>query len=370
MKRKNLLLHIVALIVFTALAVCLISCTKKDGETGTPSQAPATTSIPTLTHTPTTAPTETPTATPTAAPTETASTASTVAPTETPTQKATPTVTVTATPAPIDPIQLSIDFEEATGSKSKYTSRAPMKQVSYTVTDPYNTRGLSTTRVGHWFGSNTSQPLKFQSQYEAKGWNAITIDTKTKEKVIYLTFDCGYENGYTDKILNTLKEKNCPAAFFCTLEYVESCPGLTAKMIEDGHIVGNHSSNHPDFSKISRERMAREVQKFDNYLRVYFGYSSPYFRYPSGAYSDCSMELLTSLGYRMIFWSYAYDDYTEGRFPGKEAAFNYVTKRLHPGEILLLHAISPGNADALGDIIDYARAQGYEFRSLDQYYGS
>lgn len=299
--------------------------------------------------------TETPIATPT------------LEPTKIPTPL--PTAVPTATPAPsTEDFKLSVDYAENTSDKATYTNRAPLKQVSFTVTDPQNTRGLSTERVGHWFGKDDTQPKKFQQQYEAKGWSALTIDTKSTDKVIYLTFDCGYENGNTGRILTTLKEKNCPAAFFVTLDFAKDEPGLVSRMIEDGHIVGNHSSSHPDFTKISREKVAREVQKLDNYLRVNFGYSSRYFRYPMGAYSDNTMELLTSLGYRSIFWSYAYEDYNEGSFPGKDLAFKYVTERLHEGEVLLLHAISPGNADALGDIIDDVRAQGYEFRSLDQYF--
>lgn len=319
-------------------------------------------------------PTEATTGEITQAPTESSAVTSTPTPTPTPTPTKTPTPTPTATPtptptaAPTGSIQLSVDYEEATGDKAKYTNLAPLKQVSFTVIDPYNTRQLSNERVGHWFGPNTNQPKAFQKQYEDNGWSALTIDTKTTDaKVIYLTFDCGYENGYTEQILNALKEKNCPATFFVTLEYVLEAPELTARMIEDGHIVGNHSSNHPDFSTISRERMARELQKLDNYLRVNFGYSSRYFRYPQGAYSPNTMDLVTSIGYRAIFWSYAYNDYTQGAFPDKDEAFRLVTNRLHDGEVLLLHAISPGNAAAIGDIIDYARAQGYEFRSLDQY---
>lgn len=361
--------------VFFILIVCFIitlgisSCTSSDEKASPTSNilfVSPTVGIVSSSHTLETTPAPTPTQKVTQSPTQ--ATTQTVAPTATQTATQIAAQTAEPTPVPTGDIQLSFDYAEATGDKSKFTNRAPLKQVSFTVKDPYNTQNLSTTRIGHWFGSNTAQPIKFQKQYESKGWPAITIDTKTTEKVIYLTFDCGYENGHTEKILNTLKEKNCPAAFFVTLGYVESCPGLTARMIEDGHIVGNHSSNHPDFSKISKERMAREIQKLDNYLRVYFGYTSPYFRYPTGAYSDCSMELLSSIGYRAVFWSYAYNDYTEGAFPGKDLAFKYVTNRLHPGEVLLLHAISPGNADALGDIIDYARAQGYEFKSLDDYF--
>lgn len=317
------------------------------------SQSPATDSIP-------------------SSPTAQIATASpTVAPTAVPTKvpTAVPTAIPTATTAPsTGDFQLSVDYAENTSGKATYTDRAPLKQVSFTVTDPQNTRGLSNERVGHWFGKDDTQPKKFQQQYESKGWSALTIDTKSTGKVIYLTFDCGYENGNTGRILTTLREKNCPAAFFVTLDFAEDEPGLVATMINDGHIVGNHSASHPDFTKISREKIAREVQKLDNYLRVNFGYSSRYFRYPMGAYSDNTMELLTSLGYRSIFWSYAYEDYNEGSFPGKDLAFKYVTERLHEGEVLLLHAISPGNADALGDIIDDVRAQGYEFRTLDQYF--
>lgn len=318
---------------------------------GTQSPSADSTSAPIVTAVPTVVPTLEPTKVPTPLPTPV------------------PTAVPTATSAPsTEDFKLSVDYAENTSDKATYTNRAPLKQVSFTVTDPQNTRGLSNERVGHWFGKDDTQPKKFQQQYESKGWSALTIDTKSTNKVIYLTFDCGYENGNTGKILTTLKEKNCPAAFFVTLDFAKDEPGLVSRMIEDGHIVGNHSSSHPDFTKISRERVAREVQKLDNYLRVNFGYSAPYFRYPMGAYSDNTMDMLTSLGYRSIFWSYAYEDYNEGSFPGKDLAFKYVTERLHPGEVLLLHAISPGNADALGDIIDYARAQGYEFRSLDQYF--
>lgn len=364
-KQKNILF-----LVFTLICVLLCASACSDSESNavptsnvifnTPSGTTATEAqSPTADSTPTPVVTEAPTAEPTKVPT--------TEPTKLPTAVPTAVPTSTTAPATGD-FQLSLDYAENTSDKATYTNRAPLKQVSFTVTDPQNTRNLSTERVGHWFGKDDTQPKKFQSQYESKGWSALTIDTKSTDKVIYLTFDCGYENGNTGKILTTLKEKNCPAAFFVTLDFAKDEPSLISRMIEDGHIVGNHSSSHPDFTKISRERVAREVQKLDNYLRVNFGYSAPYFRYPMGAYSDNTMDMLTSLGYRSIFWSYAYEDYNEGSFPGKDLAFKYVTERLHPGEVLLLHAISPGNADALGDIIDDVRAQGYEFRSLDQYF--
>ena len=294
-------------------------------------------------------------------------------PTQTPTPAPTPTpvppteVPPTQSPVSEEQITLPVDFEEPTYTET-FNGRKPLKQVGFTVSDPNNRRNLSTQRIGHWFGKDTpAQPIRFQQHYEEMGWSALTVDTKTEEKIIYLTFDCGYENGQTARILDVLKEKNVSAAFFVTLDYLKEAPELTARMIAEGHIVGNHSAKHPDFSAISREQMAAELQRVENYLRIYFGYSTRYFRYPMGAYSDASMDLVTSLGYHSIFWSFAYDDYSEV-IHGKQYAFDKVTKSLHPGEVLLLHAISKDNADALGEIIDYAHAQGYEFRSLDQYF--
>ena len=232
-------------------------------------------------------------------------------------------------------------------------------------------RGLSTATVGYSFGvSKNGVPhqnsTNAQKYFDSNGFNAVSIDTKTKEKVLYLTFDCGWENGYTSSVLDTLKQKKVPAAFFCTLSNIKAEPGLTARMIKEGHIVGNHSTTHPDFSKISREKMAAEIENCDNYLREKFGYSSPYFRFPMGSYSASSLDLVSSLGYKSVFWSVAYADWDVNDTKGKQYAFDTVTSRLHPGAVILLHSVSPDNAAALADIIDWARNQGYEFRSLEQ----
>ena len=135
-------------------------------------------------------------------------------------------------------------------------------------------------------------------------------------------------------------------------------------MITEGHIVGNHSDTHPNFSAITRTEMAKEIENVENYLRTHFGYSSCYFRFPQGAYSESALDLVNNAGYTSVFWSSAYADWDTNNLKGKDYAFNTVTSRLHPGCVLLLHAVSQDNADALGDIIDYARAQGYEFRHL------
>ena len=236
-----------------------------------------------------------------------------------------------------------------------YTGLSPLPKIKLTATDPQNTRGLSTATVGYSYGvSKNGVPhqnsTNAQKYFDEKGFNAVSIDMKTKEKVLYLTFDCGWENGYTTTVLDILKQKNVPAAFFCTLTNIKSEPGLIARMINEGHIVGNHSTTHPDFSKISREKMATEIETCDNYLREKFGYSSPYFRFPMGSYSASALDLVSSLGYKSVFWSAAYADWDVNDTKGKQYAFDTVTSRLHPGAVILLHSVSPDNAAALGDI--------------------
>ena len=238
--------------------------------------------------------------------------------------------------------------------------------------DPQNTAGRSTERREHSFGvSDGERPHEIsvaaQTYFKEKGFPAIVYDDAAKEKVIYLTFDCGWENGCTADILDVLKEKKVPAAFFCTLDHIRSSPALIARMIREGHIVGNHSTTHPDFSTLSRARMAQELLTNENELRTRFGYFSPYFRFPMGAYNENALELVGELGYTAVFWSAAYEDWDTEQQRGADYAFDTVTARLHPGAILLLHSVSVDNALALGRIIDHARAQGYEFRPLTAY---
>lgn len=276
----------------------------------------------------------------------------------------------TETPGP-EPMNSADNRKKAvygknTGTDKTYTGLEPLPKVTLPVTDPDNLNGLSTQTYNHSYGvSKNGVPHEIsvnnQSFYEKYG--GLCLDTGGK-KVIYLTFDCGYENGCTEKILDTLKEKNVTAAFFVTLPNVKENPELIARMITEGHIVGNHSDTHPNFSKISRIEMAKEIENLDNYLRENFGYSAPYFRFPEGACSESALQLVQSIGFTSVFWSSAYADWDVSNPKGADYAFNTVTSRLHPGCVLLLHAVSQDNADALGDIIDYAHSQGYSFVSL------
>lgn len=260
---------------------------------------------------------------------------------------------------------------EETGNENTYTGFEPLALNEFSAADFKGRSDLPTKLISHSFGIAKNGEVNLismecQQFFDEGGYDAICYDNKTEEKVIYLTFDCGYENGYTAKILDTLKEKDVEAAFFCTLYDIEFDPSLVARMIREGHIVGNHSVHHPDFSSVDRNRMFDEVKGFDDYMRENFGYSSLFFRYPQGKYNEDSLYFLNSMGYRCVFWSLAYEDWDLSAQKGSDHAVETVVSRLHPGAVILLHAVSPDNAEGLGRIIDLAREKGYEFRSLDE----
>ena len=180
------------------------------------------------------------------------------------------------------------------------------------------------------------------------------------QKVLYLTFECGYENGNTADILDILKEKNVKAVFFVTGHYCKTNPELVQRMIDEGHIVGNHSMNHPNFTTITPEEMYEEVKELHDYVQENFDYTMFLFRYPEGVFSEQSLAVLQDAGYQTSFWSYAYNDWDQNNQPDPDTAYQKVTGALHPGAIYLLHAVSETNSEILGDFIDEARSQGYE----------
>ncbi|MCD7775693.1 MAG: polysaccharide deacetylase family protein [Clostridiales bacterium] len=266
----------------------------------------------------------------------------------------------------------AVEYGENTGTSATLTGLEPLPLVDFVTSDPDNTAGLSTEKISHSYGvaeNETANDISVNNQayFDNGNFKALTLDTKTEEKIVYLTFDVGYDNGYTGQILDTLKEKSVTAAFFCTVSEMESDPDSIARMITEGHIVGNHTKNHPSMDEISRAEMTAEIKAFDDYIRTNFGYSSPYFRFPKGEYSDCALELVGSLGYTSVFWSLAYADWDLDDQKGADYALKTVVDRIHPGAVILLHAVSPDNAAALGDIIDTVRSMGYEFKSLEDY---
>ncbi len=200
-------------------------------------------------------------------------------------------------------------------------------------------------------------PAKLQSQYSDLNGKWLLADDKN----ICLTFDEGYENGYTSQILDTLKEKNVKAIFFCTYDYVKDNPELVNRMINEGHIVGNHSYRHYNFTQIDVETARDEITILHDYVAEQFGYEMKYFRFPEGAFSAQALALTKDLGYSTLFWSFAYADWDRENPPSNETAFEKITSSVHNGAILLLHAVCKSNAEVLGDAIDNIIEQGYTF---------
>ncbi len=182
-----------------------------------------------------------------------------------------------------------------------------------------------------------------------------------EDKKIHLTFDQGYENGYTSSILDTLKNKNIKAVFFLTGDYARRNEDLVRRMIDEGHIIGNHGMKHASLPKLSEEEAREEIMSLHEFVKEKYNYEMTFFRPPCGEYSEQSMAQVQKLGYKTLLWSFAYPDWDVNNQPAPDEAFDRITKAAHGGEICLLHSVSSTNAEILPRVIDELTAQGYEF---------
>lgn len=189
----------------------------------------------------------------------------------------------------------------------------------------------------------------------------------SESKKIYLTFDEGYEAGYTESILQTLDECNITATFFLTAHYINTQEQLVAKMIEKGHIIGNHTVNHKSMPNLTLEEMQKEIMDLHIVVKEKFNYEMKYLRPPMGEYSKRSLEKTKQLGYTTVMWSFAYLDYDEKKQPSVEEAREKIIDNIHSGEIMLLHGNSKTNAEVLKDVINEIKSEGYTFCSLDEF---
>ena len=186
-------------------------------------------------------------------------------------------------------------------------------------------------------------------------------------KNVYLTFDMGYEAGYTEKILEVLKKNNVTAAFFITAHYVNSRPDLVKRMIDEGHIVGNHTVNHKSMPSLSNEQIKDEVMNLHTTIYNKFGYEMKYIRPPKGEYSENTLSYCNSLGYKTVMWSFAYDDWDENKQGREEYGKKKILDNIHAGAVLLLHGTSKDNSNILDYCIKKIKSMGYEFTSLDKF---
>lgn len=226
---------------------------------------------------------------------------------------------------------------------------------------------LFTENWGLGFGDSGKCPTGNSSAEELKKYNAYYVGD-TKEKKIYLTFDCGYENGNTEAILDALKKHNVSATFFVVGHYLESAPDLVNRMVKEGHTVGNHTYHHPDMSKISdTAAFQKEMDDVRSLYKEITGEEMKmYYRPPQGKYSISNLQMAKDLGYSTFFWSLAYVDWNVDSQPTHKEAFSKLTKRVHPGAVVLLHNTSKTNGEILDELLTKWEDMGYTFGTLDE----
>ena len=228
----------------------------------------------------------------------------------------------------------------------------------------------STLETGSWglsFRQEGAAPIGNAGVDQLRKYDAAYLGD-TSEKVIYLTFDAGYENGCTTKILDTLQKHNVKAAFFLVGNYIARNADLVRRMVEEGHTVGNHTMHHPDMSKLKdKEAFAKELQDLEELFLETTGKPLPkYYRPPQGIYSEENLKLAKDLGYKTVFWSLAYVDWKNDSQPSKEEAFAKLLPRIHPGAVALLHSTSETNAQILDELLTKWEEMGYSFAPISE----
>lgn len=261
------------------------------------------------------------------------------------------------------------DTADRSGNTAESTSAA--KETTRTTMDsaavePVQGGALSTEKHGYGQGvqlDDKNRPtgaLDFNANYGKYGATALREDKKN----ILLTFDQGYENGYTAQILDTLKEKKVKAVFFLLQDYAERNPELVQRMIDEGHIVGNHSVSHYSMPDLSAEECRQEIEGLQEYMKQNFGVTMKLFRPPMGEFSEQSLSVTKDCGLSTMLWSFAYADWDVNAQPDPAQAKEKLIGAAHEGAIYLLHSVSQTNAEVLGEVIDGIRDEGFEFEKL------
>lgn len=229
-------------------------------------------------------------------------------------------------------------------------------------------RAAAASADGNWglsFQQEGEPPVANASAEELAGYNACYAEM-TDEKVLYITFDAGYENGHLPAILDALKKHNVSATFFVVGNFLKDQPKLIQRMVAEGHTVGNHTYSHPDMSKISTlENFSEELEAVEKLYEKITGQPMvKFYRPPQGKYSEANLQMAKELGYKTFFWSLAYVDWYEDKQPSKEEAFKKLLGRIHPGAIVLLHSTSSTNAQILDELLTKWEEMGYTFKNL------
>jgi len=228
---------------------------------------------------------------------------------------------------------------------------------------------LSNTKLSwHYIPNSTHSVPKSDTPVDISKYSAYYVGN-TSSKNIYLTFDLGYENNYTSKILDSLKSNNVKAAFFVTKTYIDNNPALIKRMVNEGHIVGNHTNTHPSLPDIATQTSTfnNEIQSTAAAFKNLTGNDMPKFiRPPYGEYSELTLYLLKQHGYKSIFWSFAYLDWDIENQPDETSALNKITSNTHNGAIMLLHGVSKTNTNIMDSLLKNIKNQGYQFKTLNE----
>ena len=262
------------------------------------------------------------------------------------------------------------DTAEGMQEGENLTEEIPPVPATEVVDRPVNEYDQISNQLEAWWFKRNDQhlPSGCQENFDITQYHGYYVNHDAQDNVIYLTFDCGYENGYTAEILDTLKEQNVRAVFFVTQTYIRDNPELVIRMKEEGHFVGNHTITHPSLPGLSIEKQKEEILGCAAYMKEATGYDmDPYIRPPKGEYSERTLQLCEDLGYCTIFWSMAYLDYEVDNQPTPDYVLQHFDKYCHPGAMPLLHNVSSANTKALPQLIINLREAGYRFGTIDEF---
>lgn len=261
-----------------------------------------------------------------------------------------------------------VDTKEAAGQRAVADRTDTASRAAEDLAGENRTDAQLLPGARNWglkFAGSGEKPTGNAAAAEMKRYNAYYM-AQGNEKVLYLTFDCGYENGNTAAILDALKAHNAPATFFVVGHFLKSAPDLAKRMVDEGHTVGNHTYHHPDISKIADETaFQKEMQDTaDLFQEVTGADMALYYRPPQGKYSTDNLRMAKDLGYSTFFWSLAYVDWNTDAQPSHEEALEKLMSRIHPGAIVLLHSTSKTNGEILDEALTRWEEMGYTFRPL------
>lgn len=258
-----------------------------------------------------------------------------------------------------------LETEEKTESSEKESDTESKPKQERVIVENTDYDSMDNTLYSWWFKRNDNHEKSgCQKDFDITQYQAY-YTVPVSEKKIYITFDCGYENGYTADILDTLKEEQVPAAFFVTQTFIRDNVELTKRMKEEGHLVCNHTVTHPCMPEKSISQQQDELLKSEQFMKEATGYEMDlFFRPPKGEYSKRTLQMAKDLGYTTIFWSMAYLDYDVNNQPSSQHVVEHFEKYYHPGAIPLMHNVSVANRDALKQVIQNLKKEGYSFGTL------